>query len=802
MLQKNEQVLGVRYVETRSGDKLAVTRWQNDKRVITYEDLPFSVYGFVRDTDVKQLDVSATFGAKIENTRLFTILNEGVSKLSVIRPIDLRDAWLKYNTDIKFYEADVPAGKRYYIDEDLQLLAVYKPAYVDIETDPRQATSDDIKNASKRVLSVAVVDEDGSKHFICEDDEALLFTKLDKLIQNYTVAVSWSDYDFTYLKKRAQVKNYQCPFVRSTEAIDMMYYFAQLVVKKTASQYFKLVKAVAYMRELGADVDEMPDMGVKEDYNKVWQYYTNDRDALQRYNVADSIAMQQIDKALHLTHSMYELMRKFNLWPNEFRHHSKIEDFAKLRLARKRQRVLPNKPAKKIKLKGAKKAKGGFVYPPVAGYHEYIIVLDFAGLYPSIMRSLNIGLDSLIRDCANGEACDEHYKAANGMHYSKTMLALNSEYLDDIAVFFDEYDAELKAAQPDTLAYTIATIKRLKTKLTKNANYGVTGYETSRLFDKDVLESTALTGQDLIKFASKIMLERFGIPTIYGDTDSIFLKLPGPLNEEKLRKSIIALNTAIQEFSKQKFGAAIDTEIELDYYADKAYFTKAKKRYLMHVVAQDWPPKPCDYIKIAGFETQRRDSTQLLKDVQKLVFEPLLNGVPALQLEAQYKTHFKQLQSDLFAGKLDDKIIYTKAIHAELSEYKSSLPHTRAAKILQDLGQYNTGSDIEYVVISCDKVKERKFDKKTNKTKNVYKELIATYPNVANRPAIKQSGYEYVWQNQVVAILERLGMYVNDAEISLPPQQKTLFQFRRMRVKRAIATPVKAQLLLQLRGYS
>lgn len=786
-LQKGEPVLGIRFVTHQDESKIIVTRWQNGRRVMSYEPLPFRPYCFVRQRDVKKLDLSSIFNANLEETDFKTTRSANdpggdyVVKLSVSIPQDINTVQ-DLNPSIKFYEGDVPFGKRVFVDMDLNLPEEYKPAYCDIETDPRNVTNKSMAEAKHQVLSAAIVSPNGDRFFLCDDSEGMLFQELNKQLQNYTCMVSWSDFDFNYLSTRGRLLKLKVPYVTGIEGVDMMYYFNQVVMKSfTGANYLKLIKAVAKMRELGAKVDKMPDLGVKEDYSLVYKYFKEDRAKLEAYNIADSVAMQQMDQELQLTHSMYELMRVIKIFPREFRLHSKIDDYLKLRIARLRGEVLPSRPKQHYdtrKLAAEPDKKGAYVFEPIPGYHENIFVLDFGSMYPSIMRSLNIGVDSQV-ESGGFKNSENAFRTPNGRYYSKEKLCINSQYLDYVQQYFEKYDAELQKAQPETLQYARAFAKRLKMKLVKNADFGIVGYKTGRLYDKDTFESITYTGQALIQIASAIVNIK-GYPTIYGDTDSIFLKTDR-FEPNEIADLLEFLNEELKAISLKMFGAEIDTEIDLDYFADKSYFTSAKKRYVMHVINQDW--KDCDYIKIMGFETQRRDWVDLSKKVQKMLFNELLKGKSAKQLENELRPYFNQLKQDLFAGKLDEQIVFTKGIKQELEKYATSLPHTRAAKILQEKGMYNTGADVEYFVISHDKVKSVKMQDgkpvigKKGKPLTQSKLFIDVYPNIPDRPKIRRSGYSYVWQSQVMAILNRVGMYENDETMLLDPEIKTLEQW-------------------------
>ncbi len=53
---------------------------------------------------------------------------------------------------------------------------------------------------------------------------------------------------------------------------------------------------------------------------------------------------------------------------------------------------------------------GGYLKDPVPGLYEWVIDLDFTSLYPSIIRSLNIGIETFVGRVV-------HKRIAQGISY-------------------------------------------------------------------------------------------------------------------------------------------------------------------------------------------------------------------------------------------------------------------------------------------------------------------------------------------------------------------------------------------------
>lgn len=172
-----------------------------------------------------------------------------------------------------------------------------------------------------------------------------------------------------------------------------------------------------------------------------------------------------------------------------------------------------------------------------------------------------------------------------------------------------------------------------------------------------------------------------------------------------------------------------------------------------------------------GFEVRRRDWTELAKEVQRWLFSVLGSTIEQKTTIDDVwvniiKPKIDVLYEELLAGKLDGKIVYTKNMKRDITAYKSSLPHTRAAQILIDRGLLGPREPIKYIIVKVERQKVPVFKdgkpimykRDPTKQRQKSKKVIVTYPLISDRPAIELSGYEYAWKSQVLAMLDRFGL--------------------------------------------
>lgn len=218
-----------------------------------------------------------------------------------------------------------------------------------------------------------------------------------------------------------------------------------------------------------------------------------------------------------------------------------------------------------------KKFKGATVIEPHCGlYYEPIVGLDFASLYPSIIRAWNMCYSTLIESSAMLE-----YVKANNIPYKtvewtekpdpKDLIQKTTHYSFSFVQIEDQKGQELSggtrgllgiilselakdrsaakklmAAETDPLMKAVYNGKQLAIKVTMNSVYGFTGAtEFGILPCKPIAASVTAMGREMIEQTSQMAADEFGAFTIYGDS------IPGweliTVNQE---------DRAIQEFAE------------------------------------------------------------------------------------------------------------------------------------------------------------------------------------------------------------------------------------------------------------
>jgi len=323
------------------------------------------------------------------------------------------------------------------------------------------------------------------------------------------------------------------------------------------------------------------------------------------------------------------------------------------------------------------KYEGAYVHPPVLGYHDVpVVTLDFKSLYPSIMVTRNMCVSTLIpgrdwprRKQEYGLTDDDVWwperNALPGDREDQPLFVKSSKQqgmvprvLLQLLDMRKRVKRQMEAAEKagDTALAALLDKRQLAIKLNCNSIYGVFGASTSFGFCREIAATVTATGRDMILETKDIVEQRFtranGYPfdakVIYGDTDSVFVKLSADVSIQDSARYGIEMAKYVTDHFKRKYGDRPDNIIELEF---EKTFSKiifyAKKRY----VGWKWvykfdealgrkvmkrKPEP----EASGMETERRDACLLVangvRDVLAMLLSDECTGGEALRRVQKY----------------------------------------------------------------------------------------------------------------------------------------------------------------------
>ncbi len=325
-----------------------------------------------------------------------------------------------------------------------------------------------------------------------------------------------------------------------------------------------------------------------------------------------------------------------------------------------------------------KKYRGGLVVEPKEGIHFDVVVMDFASLYPSIIKVRNLSYETV--RCSHDECKKNTIPQTNHWTCSKrnglTSMIIGS--LRDLRVnYYKSLSKKETLTNEQRQQYTVVS-QALKVIL--NASYGVMGAEIFPLYFLPAAEATTAIGRYTILETIK-KCEEAGIEVLYGDTDSLFIKNP---TKEQIQQVI--------EQAKKDHG--VDLEIDKTYRY--CVLSNRKKNYLG--VTKEGK------VDVKGLTGKKSHTPPFIK---KLFYE-LLDVLSKVQTKEDFENAKKVISEKIATcGKkveakeipLED-LTFNVMLSKAPSEYTKTIPqHIRAAKQLETIREVKRGDRISYIKI-------------------------------------------------------------------------------------------------------
>jgi DNA polymerase I len=333
---------------------------------------------------------------------------------------------------------------------------------------------------------------------------------------------------------------------------------------------------------------------------------------------------------------------------------------------------------------GGKAFKGAIVIEPVAGVHFDATVLDFASLYPTIMKTHNISYETV--DCPH-EECKKGVdnQVPETDHWTcklkRGMISETIGFFRDTRVKWFKPKSKDKKLDEKTQNWYSVVEKALKVFV--NASYGVTGAQHFELFCMPAAESVTAYGRDAI-IRTKAKAESMGIRVLYGDTDSVFLDSPSKEQQDELVR-----------WSRAELGIDLEVEKTYKYVA----LSERKKNYIG--VYRD------GRVEVKGLSGKKRNTPDFAQDAFRKMLEVLsrVDDPEGFEVAKEEIREIVNTVIDRLEGKAEPynpedlafRIQMTKPLHS----YDTDIPHVRAAKMLVDKTQDPTkalpGTIVSYI---------------------------------------------------------------------------------------------------------
>jgi DNA polymerase elongation subunit (family B) len=389
---------------------------------------------------------------------------------------------------------------------------------------------------------------------------------------------------------------------------------------------------------------------------------------------------------------------------------------------KKRKTLDPNEEIdesseEEIQEEDANTCEGGNVCKPAPNFwgNLKILLLDFASLYPSIMRAFNISYENIITN--------HKYMDIAGVKY--IFVPINAHetvaIVDEKGVFgalltllvSERSKVKKLMAKSSGFEYKNYNKQQESLKVICNATYGFCGAEDngSILALKSVMYIVTSIGRYLQKTAAKFLADKYGMPSIYGDTDSVFAS-PGYMNPSKSEMpdftAKMGLKYGMTGCFMEQFGEDFKTGFTWENVIN--YYRLPKFKLDLTVMSEEIM---CNavlflvYKKLAS-EISEEFRTEIVMEFENMIDNLFMGWVKKHYFGRKWnpdKPHIPESSLKIIgmASKKRDWILYTRIVLKQITDYLASNKIELIPEYILKSMQRFTSQDIplEQLKISC-----------------------------------------------------------------------------------------------------
>jgi DNA polymerase delta subunit 1 len=352
--------------------------------------------------------------------------------------------------------------------------------------------------------------------------------------------------------------------------------------------------------------------------------------------------------------------------------------------------------------------KGAYMDKVVTG-------LDFASLYPTIMRAHNLCYNTIVLDKAYADVEGVEYETiswedAGGKReykFSQKRQGVLPQLLENLAKNRKQAKKDMANAK-DVFMKSVYNSKQLAFKVSMNSIYG---FCAAFMLPCQAISACVTTiGRNMIDQTKSLVEEWYPqSEVIYGDTDSVMVIFhTGDKTGQAMLEESFRLGEEAAERISKTFKYPIELEFEKCYWP---YLLFSKKRYAGLMYTR--PEKP-DYIDAKGIQLVRRDNASFVREISKKVLDMIMykqeivEAIQYVQQEAQRLLDHKVPIEQLIVSKSMRK------------NYKNNnQPHLEVAKKIEMRTPGSgpkCGERVPYVIMDTNNKKHLQFQKAEDPT--------------------------------------------------------------------------------------
>jgi DNA polymerase elongation subunit (family B) len=368
--------------------------------------------------------------------------------------------------------------------------------------------------------------------------------------------------------------------------------------------------------------------------------------------------------------------------------------------------------------------RGGFVYEPYVGIHDWVGEVDFSSMYPTLMANNNISAETVLCKC-----CPNSQLRIPELDYNicerrigivpKTLKLLISKRLLYKRLKTEARDPDLKQVydrRQGALKWILVTC------------FGYLGYKNAKFGTVDGHIGVCAFGRDAFLKTARVAEER-GFTIVHGIVDSLWLKKEDATTQEYL------------DLCKE-----ISEEIKVPLNFEGRYkwivFLPSRMHPNIGVLNRYYGVMENGKIKVRGIEARRRDTPKFVYDAQMEMIKILASARNSQEFVDKIPDALRAVRKyrqQLLAGEIPVwDLIITKHLSKHLKEYKQKVSQVIAAEqLLKEGVEVSAGKNVRFLFTSAEnkryerRVKAEELIEETTNS-DLKKYLLLLYASAAN----------------------------------------------------------------------
>ena len=368
--------------------------------------------------------------------------------------------------------------------------------------------------------------------------------------------------------------------------------------------------------------------------------------------------------------------------------------------------------------------RGGMVYEPRVGAHDYVGEVDFSCMYPSIMANKNISAETVLCKC-----CPDSHMRIPELNYhicnKRTGIVPKTlRFIVDKRIYYKR----MKKETSDPHLREVYDNRQIALKWILVTCFGYLGYKNSKFGTVDGHIGVCAFGREALLNASHTAEEQ-GFEVIHGIVDSLWLKKPDASLEdyENLCKAI----------TKQT-GMPISFEGRYKWIV----FLPSRMHPRVGVLNRYYGVMEDGKIKVRGLEIRRRDTPRFMFDAQTEMIETMATANNTTELRKQIPVALdvvRKYRQKLIDGDVPiEDLIITKRMSKRPDRYRQHVSQVIAAEqLIKEGEEVHAGNSVKFLFTHS---KDKRYERRVKAAQliekcvepDVAKYLILLYSSAAN----------------------------------------------------------------------